>query len=63
MTCSRQIPSPQQALVIWRTGHRPAHWRAEKETRCAPAHCALNVADLVLRPVTGVVVYLMLYGV
>jgi hypothetical protein len=49
MTCSRQIPSPQQALVIWRTGRGPAHWRAEREIRCAPAHRALDVADLALR--------------
>ena len=49
MTCSRQIPSPQQALVIWRTGRRPAYWRAERKIQCAPAHRVLDVAYLALR--------------
>ncbi len=49
MTCSRPFTFSQQALVIWRTGRRPAYWRAEREIRCAPAHRALDVADLALR--------------
>jgi hypothetical protein len=48
MTCSRPFTFSQQALVIWRTGRRPAYWRADREIRRALASYALDVADLAL---------------